>query len=96
MPIILPPDDMTTFPQEELKKPEKLFTWEEHRRIQLYMNVPPWKCPKCGVVYHGRVKICRIIYSSGNPPPCNEPRPADYNIGDPTKPGNDFNPWKVR
>lgn len=92
MPIILPPDDMTIDPQEESKNPEKIHTWEEYRRSQIYGNVPPWKC-KCGIVNFGRQKLCvgRICKS----PPCDGIRPADYKMGDPTKPGNDFNPWKV-
>lgn len=87
MPIILPPDDMTTDFQEESKKPEKLHTWEEYRKTQIYMNVPPWKC-SCGIVNFGRNLQCARDT-------CKKPRPTDYKKGDATKPGNDFNPWKV-
>jgi len=87
MPIILPPDDMTIDPQEESKNPEVVCTWEEYRRIQLQMNVPPWKC-ECGIVNHGRNLNCARWE-------CKKPRPKDYKIGNPMKPGNNFNPWKV-
>ena len=52
------------------------------------MNVPPWKC-ECGIVNHGRNLHCARWE-------CKKPRPENYNIGNPFKPGNDFNPWKVR
>ena len=77
---------MTIDTQEVSKKVEvKPCSWEEHRRIQIWFNVPPWKCP-CGFVLHGRVEQCVR---------CKTPRPADYKKGNPTQPGNDFNPWKV-
>lgn len=76
---------MTINPLQESKKPEIICTWEEYRRIQIWFNVPPWKCP-CGLVLHGRVEHCVR---------CKTARPADYKKGNPLTPGNDFNPWKV-
>lgn len=87
MPIILPPDDTTIYPQEESKKPE-FHTWEEYRRGQIFMNVPPWKC-ECGIVNFGRNRNCARDT-------CKKPRPADYKIGNPLQKGNDYNPWRVK
>lgn len=63
--------------EPEPDKPEseqKLHTWEEYRRVQIFLNVAPWYC-KCngkwtrGLKWHGRVLKC--FY-------CGTPRPADY------------------
>jgi hypothetical protein len=55
MPIIGPPSDKFYEDEEPIKKP---IGWEIHRRTQIYLNVPPWICPKCGLTNFGRNKSC--------------------------------------
>lgn len=66
--ITLPPigdDDITE------SKPEPIrHTWEEYRRVQLWLNVAPWKC-ECKITNFGRNLTCA---RHG----CGKPRPAHY------------------
>jgi hypothetical protein len=71
MPILTPPpsddeekDDGSIFGV----KPAQHHTWEEYRRVQLFLNVNNWKCP-CGLTLHGRVLKCVR---------CGKDRPSDY------------------
>lgn len=66
MTLINPPD-CDDEPEPE-PVPVKNCSWEEHRRIQLFLNVNPWRC-KCGLTLHGRVLNCVR---------CNQPRPENY------------------
>jgi len=76
MPLIQPPNDYG-IPQPELieDKPKPRTSDAENRRIELYLNVKPWKCPVCGTTMFGRCMecvYCRI--RSG----IHTPRPAHY------------------
>lgn len=60
-------------PNEDEPKYEvevKPSSWEEVRRVQIFLNVAPWKC-KCGLTMHGRVLKC--VRES-----CRQSRPNDY------------------
>jgi hypothetical protein len=69
MPILTPPPSE---PEDDgfdsSVKPVQHHTWEEYRRVQLFLNVPNWKCP-CGLTLHGRVLKCVR---------CGKDRPSDY------------------
>ena len=69
MPLIRPPDEYGEPKPKEQSEPI-LTDWEDDRRIQLFLNVKSWKCPKCGMTNFGRNKACV--------PPCRFPRPAHY------------------
>jgi|EndMetStandDraft_8_1072994.scaffolds.fasta_scaffold32728_4 predicted RNA-binding Zn-ribbon protein involved in translation (DUF1610 family) len=74
MPLITPPND---YGQPEPKE-EKVVTpcsWEEHRRITLYLNVKPWKCPDCGATMFGRMLYCAYCKLRLNK---HTPRPSHY------------------
>jgi len=67
MTLIRPPSDDE--PDDEKPTGEwKPCTWEEYRRIQLFLNVNPWRC-SCGLTLHGRVETCVR---------CGQLRPKDY------------------
>jgi hypothetical protein len=71
MPILTPPPSDDEDDGSILGvKPAQHYTWEEYRRVQLFLSVNPWKC-KCGLTMHGRVLQC--VREN-----CRQPRPADY------------------
>lgn len=93
MPLISPTFIEEPQPQKDRPQyhpPMGLSAWEDKRRVELLLNVPPWKC-ECGIVNHGRVIECCGRFKPSNP--CNRRRPSNYSKGDVFKPGNDFNPW---
>ena len=63
MPRIGPPINReypTTF-EEPKPEPVKLDwekEWEDRRKIFLYLDVEPWKCPTCGGMNFGRMLYC--------------------------------------
>jgi hypothetical protein len=76
MPTILPPHDDY---QEEIEgntndneyvPPDGLTPWENQRRVDLFLNVPDWKCI-CGLTMMGRVLKC--VRAN-----CNGVRPSDW------------------
>lgn len=75
MPLITPPNDYGDKPVEKEKTTVVDSSWEERRRIELFLNVKPWKCPDCGTTMFGRVLYC--VYCKlrlGK----HTPRPAHY------------------
>jgi hypothetical protein len=46
------------------------WTWEEYRRVQIWLNVAPWKC-ECKITNFGRNTVCA---RHG----CGKPRPSHY------------------
>jgi hypothetical protein len=74
MPLIAPPNDYGEKPVEE-KTEVAPCSWEEHRRIQLYLNVKPWKCPECGATMFGRMLYCAYCKIRHNK---HTPRPSHY------------------
>lgn len=67
MPILTPPPSEDEPEREVVVKPS---SWEEYRRVQLFLNVPSWKC-SCGLTYQGRVLKC--VRKE-----CGKDRPSDY------------------
>jgi hypothetical protein len=79
MPLIQPPNDYG-IPQPELIEPNEdaQKIWERNRRIEIYLNVKPWKCGECGATMFGRMKYC--VYCKlrlGK----DTPRPTEFKIG---------------
>ncbi len=71
MPLITPPPLV----DEQVIEPVVNLNVEESRRIELYLNVPPWICPLCGAKMFGRMTYC--VYCKIRH--CRHtPRPADY------------------
>jgi hypothetical protein len=70
MPTISPPNQYGIESIEVDSKSERLTDYEDDRRIQLFLNVPPWRC-ECGNTNFGRNKLCADFR-------CKMPRPADY------------------
>ncbi len=67
MPILDTPPNEDEPEQEIVVKPA---SWEEHRRVQLFLNVASWKC-ECGITNFGRNLQCAKDT-------CKKPRPAHY------------------
>lgn len=65
--ITLPPIGEEPEPED---KPPMHHTWEEYRRVQIWLNVAPWKC-ECKITNFGRNTVCA---RHG----CGKPRPAHY------------------
>ena len=63
--------------EEEPEKGEVIYTpphgmtaWDDRRRVELFLNVLPWKC-ECGLTNFGRNKQC----AKWN---CKKPRPDNW------------------
>lgn len=80
MPLIRPPNDYG-IPEPQLAEDKPLLTAEQifwrNRRVQLFINVKPWKCAECGCTNHGRNKKCAYCYVRFNKI---TPRPADFKV----------------
>lgn len=76
MPLIKPPSDYgLPEPQflEETPVLSEREIWERNRRMEIILNVKPWKCPQCNLTNFGRNKHCARWT-------CKLPRPADFKL----------------
>lgn len=67
MPIISPPSDNGEIARTETELTE----WEQNRRIELFLDVKPWVCPRCNGTNFGRNKFCADFR-------CKLPRPKEW------------------
>ncbi len=69
MPIIGPPRDVYPEFPEDTPIPRNN-SWDEHRRVELFLNCKSWKC-ECGLTNFGRNRNCAKWT-------CLKPRPSDW------------------